>query len=333
MIRNILLAVILMLPLIFVNNAGAGDVGIFNTDYGDRQLIGFFDLRDRESFIQITNTDNTSFNRTIHIQFFDVGNNCNENNFFDNYTQNDTHLYNVRDIVTNDGNPPGVILPDGAYGIFVATYIIEPISPPAPPQMLPPAMIGNVRIEDNNGYEYRTNLVGTDTSREQEFGIYTFNFNSLGNVTVSDIVGIALDNTQSFAFPGEVFAADIVNTWVSFDIDIYNEDEVPFSCRNVIFACTDQDNPQLPALLEESGDANVASFEYGINNSIPHSKGGELLCPGNTISDGLVRLTEISLGEDTDPIYFIFAGLNNGNGRGSIDSIWNQSNFTLFSLD
>ena len=35
MIRNILLAVILMLPLIFVNNAGAGDVGIFNTDYGD----------------------------------------------------------------------------------------------------------------------------------------------------------------------------------------------------------------------------------------------------------------------------------------------------------
>ena len=215
----------------------------------------------------------------------------------------------------------------------MATYIIEPISPPAPPQMLPPAMIGNVRIEDNNGYEYRTNLVGTDTSREQEFGIYTFNFNSLGNVTVSDIVGIALDNTQSFAFPGEVFAADIVNTWVSFDIDIYNEDEVPFSCRNVIFACTDQDNPQLPALLEESGDANVASFEYGINNSIPHSKGGELLCPGNTISDGLVRLTEISLGEDTDPIYFIFAGLNNGNGRGSIDSIWNQSNFTLFSLD
>ena len=328
MIRNLLLTTMLVFPFFFVNSAGAGDVGILNTDSGDRQLVGFFDLRDRESFIQITNTD--EFGQQIHIQLFDASNNCNENNFYDDYTGNDTHIYNIRDIQTNDGNPSGVVLPDGAYGIIVATLTREFSNMPVPPMISTFAFVGNLRIQDVEGYEYRTNLVGTRAQREEEFGVFTFNFNSIGNVTVSDIVGILLDNTQSVNFPAEVFAADIVNTWVSFDVDIYNEDEVPFSCRNVIFACTDQDNPLLPALLEESGDASVASFEYGINNAIPHSKGGELLCPGNTISDGLVRLTEISLGEDTDPIYFIFTGLNNGNGRGSIDSIWNQNTTSLF---
>ena len=39
-----------------------------------------------------------------------------------------------------------------------------------------------------------------------------------------------------------------------------------------------------------SGDsANVASFEYGINDAIPHSRGGELLCPGNNIAEGFER--------------------------------------------
>lgn len=77
----------------------------------------------------------------------------------------------------------------------------------------------------------------------------------------------------------------------------------------------------LEALLEESGDASVASFEYGINNAIPHSKGGELLCPGNTISEGFVRINKIGQG-DTNLGLISFVGLNNGNGRGSMDSFW-----------
>ena len=309
------------------NNAGAGEVGIMETDRADRQLVGFFDLRDRESFIQITNTD--EFSQQIHIQLFDVANNCNENNFYDDYTGNDTHIYNIRDIQTNDGNPSGVVLPDGAYGIIVATLTREFSNIPTPPMVLPFAFVGNLRIQDVAGYEYRTNLIGTDQRRNEPDGLLTFNFNSLGGVTVSDIVGVTLDNLEDSSFPAEVFAADIVNIWASFDVDIYNLNEVPFSCRNVIFACTDQDNPLLPALLEESGDANVASFEYGINNAIPHTKGGELLCPGNTIQNGAVRLQRLNDGDDIDPVYFIFAGLNNGNGRGTIDSIWNQSTFSI----
>jgi len=291
---------------------------INETDTGDFQLVGFFDLRDRESFIQITNTDTSG--RTVHIQIFNVGNLCNENNFFDVYTPNDTHVYNLRDILTNDGNPSGVVLPENAYGIFVATYVsdtgIEDIT-----------LIGNQRIEDDNGYEYRTNLsgIGIDASGSSNPQSFTFNFNSENGVILSDVVGIQLDGEASTSPPAEVFAADIVNIWTSWDIDIFDTNEVPFSCRNVIFACTDQSNPLLEALLEDSGDASVASIEYGINEAIPHSKGSELLCPNNVISDGIVRLLSIDTGSDTGNPFVLYVGLNNGNGRGSMDALWFSS--------
>jgi len=90
----------------------------------------------------------------------------------------------------------------------------------------------------------------------------------------------------------------------------------------------DQDNPLLEALLEEVGNANVASFEYGINNAIPHSKGGELLCPGNTISEGFVRLQYLEKGDESEDETILFIGLNNGNGRGSMDVHIVQSTVT-----
>jgi len=115
-----------------------------------------------------------------------------------------------------------------------------------------------------------------------------------------------------------------------------NNNENIFSCRNVIFACIDQDNPRLEELLEfvandgindDDPSANVASFEYGINEAIPHSRGSELLCPGNNISEGFVQFT-LNQSNAADrggpPHLFLtgFVGLNNGNGRGSMDSWW-----------
>ena len=86
-------------------------------------IFYFFDLRDRETFIQLTfpDLDGLGNNAKAHVQIFDVANNCNENNFFDIYTPNDTHVYNMRDIQTNNGNPSGVVLPSDAYGIVVIT--------------------------------------------------------------------------------------------------------------------------------------------------------------------------------------------------------------------
>ena len=296
----------------------SGDVSfIAKSDTGDIQIVGFFDLRERESFIQITKAD--SEGDIIHIQIFNVNDLCNENNFFDAYTPNDTHVYNLRDILTNDGNPSGVVLPSDAYGIVVATLMDRSFGE---------GLIGNLRILDSSGYEYRTNLLGTKNSINQDSadkGIFTFNFNTVSGVTLSDVVGILLGNVQSL----EVIAADVSEIWASFDIDILNDSEVVFSCRDVAFACINEEHPRLEELLEEA-EVSVASFDYGINNAIPHSRGGELLCPGNTISDGIVRLEATGSGNKSGGVFFVFVGLNNGNGRGSLDSIWNQSSITPF---
>jgi len=274
--------------------------------------------------VQVTNIESSNLN--LHVQIFDVSNNCNENNFFDVFTPNDTHIYNMRDILTNDGNPSGVVLPGGAYG-FVSILPFGEANAD---------IIGNMRILDENGYEYRTNAIGAgNTISAEEFvdGFnYTFNFNTEKGVTLSDVIGITVSDIFDNS---EIQASNITDNFRLFDVDIVNNNETIFSCRDVVFACTDQNNPLLDELLATAG-VNVASFEYGINEAIPHSKGGEPLCPGNTISEGTVVLTpELQVNNfGSNDAFFIFVGLNNGDGRGSFDSFWQTSIcfFPLFDL-
>jgi hypothetical protein len=283
------------------------------TDTGSELFYAFFDLRDRESFIQITNI-NQSEEKTIHVQIFDVNNDCVENDFFDTLTGLDTHVYDMRNILTNNGAPSGVELPDNSYGMVA----IINVNPEGTMQVPTNDLIGNFRILDANGYEYRTNMQGQEQGFFAE-NVLTFNFNTEAGVTLSDVVGI----TASLSFPDpEVQAADVPNINIVMDIDILNLDEVVFSCRDIAFACVDQDNPRLEELLENRG-VSVASFEYGINEAIPHSKGAELLCPGNNISNGIVRL----IPETFTSSFSGYIGLNNGNGRGSMDSFWLASLF------
>ncbi len=317
-----ILFLILFLPLVLIFTASCSSL-FSESDTTSSQLVSFYDLRDRESFIQITNTDSAA--GRIHVQIFDVGNNCNENNFYDDLTGNDTHVYNLRDIQTNDGNPAGVVLPDGAYGIVVITLVNSTNN-----GFLPfPDLIGNFRVIDSSGYEYRTNstaltffpLEEGDVIQNQ-LEIYV-NFNKASGITFSDVIGVTLDDTGGGEFGTdpitEVLSTNIVDINVLIDVDIFDLDENIFSCRNIIYACTDQENPLLEELLETVGGANVASFEYGINEAIPHSKGGELLCPGNVVDEGFARLRLLEQEADGFGLYI---GLNNGNGRGSMDSLW-----------
>jgi len=339
---------------VFAGNPVVGNAAINipetdnNGEFDDISLLYIFDLRERETFIQLTYPDSFSIglNAVAHVQIFDVGNNCNENDFFDAYTPFDTHVYNMKDIQTNDGNPSGVVLPDGAYGI-VAVTMIATIGGVITGQSAFP--IGNLRIIDNNGYEYRTNAqaFGTldffDPSINPEV-FYSFNFNQKGGVTLSDVVGITLFVVDDPTFNQEWVAQPVQGIFSPFDIDIVDLNETIFSCRDIIFSCVNEEHPLLEELLTIAETANIASFEYGINNAIPHSKGGELLCPGNNISEGAAILRPevyptsqafidiLNQINGTGPYFFGYVGLNNGNGRGSMDSIW-APNFCLPPFD
>jgi len=340
-ILTLLLLITLFTPA-GISFAGLGPIGLAETDNSSFLLAAPFDLRDRESYIQLTNIDSTSQN--LHIQIYNVGNLCNENNFFDLYTPNDTHVYNLRDILTNDGSPSGVVLPEDAYGIVF-------ISAPIPflvidPGFITTPLIGNIRMIDSSGYEYRTNIASTPSffgqiipiNIEQFFN--TFNFNSEAGIVLSDVFGIALssdrfaigDDDDDFigdeTFTFEATLDNVLESFVAVDVDIINNNEVLFSCRDVVFSCVDENNPLIEEILVLAGSetlarssASVARFEYGINEAIPNSKGGELLCPGNIISEGVVVLTPENRGENTVGFYG-YIGLNNGNGRGSMDTMF-----------
>jgi len=338
---NKILTILILFTFLFIPiNAFADDddntcdAFVGSTDNDPFQIYAFFDLRERESFIQVTYTDNlpgfilAGSDITIHVQIFNVDDNCNENNFFDTLTPTDTHVYNMRNIQTNNGSPSGVVLPENAYGIVVISFILDGTL--AVLDNVP--LVGNFRILDNSGYEYRTNMAGVFAQSVQqvqpdgENGYYIINFNQVGNVTLSDVVGISIGqiNTNEEG----VNLANITENFTVIDVDIFNNNEVPFSCRNIIFSCVDQDNPRLEELLEAAADeghsASVASFEYGINEAIPHSKGGELLCPNNVIGEGFALLTVLFQfdGDPAVPFFAGYVGLNNGNGRGSMDSFW-----------
>ena len=307
-----------------------------NNDDENYGMTAFFDLRDRESFVQVTNNDSEAI--ILHIQIYNVAQNCNENNFFDNYTINDTHVYNLRDILTNDGNPSGVVLPEDAYGIVVVTPVNSTLD-----SFEETSFIGNFRIIDDNGYEYRTNMSGwNDDSFFPDFiddsDFLTFNFSQQGGVSFSDIVGILVVDPGN---SGEWQADNVTRTFAVMDVDIYDLNEVPLSCRDIAFSCVQPDSSFVDEILAFDGDggdfegsngATAASFEYGINNVIPHSKNGELLCPGNVIQDGIVVLNfqGMALPSDSDgeAIFNVFVGLNNGNGRGSMDAVWWENPLT-----
>jgi len=336
-IFSILTIFLLSVPQAF-SGGSIGNLDFPETDSSEDTLAAFFDLRDRETYVQVTNTGNdiepedgtaTNVAVTVHVQIFNVADNCNENNFFDNYTPADTHVYNMRDILRNDGSPSGVVLPDGAYGIVM----ISTINAEGDLESDVDTLIGNIRMLDNSGYEYRTNIAADPIGPPNEnFGAntITFNFNTVGGVILSDVVGFTYFKNEE---AGEVEIADILDINAGFTVDILNNNEVPQSCRSVIFACVNQDNPLLEELLSGGGgdtddddfSANVASFEYGINNAIPHSKGGELLCPGNITSEGFVILDFQTLWTRDDQEFVGYIGLNNGNGRGSLDSFWFQN--------
>lgn len=285
----------------FNNNANSGGLvlPLSETDTNVYQLYSFYDLRERDSFVQVTSPETSV---TIHFQVFDVSNLCTENNFFDTYTPNDTHIYNMRDIQTNNGNDSGVILSDGAYGFVVVTAVLAQ----GQSADTDANIIGNFRVIDNSGYEYRTNSQNGTLLSDLSGNRFTFNYTSNGGINESDVIGITVNNINS----GEVTASI---SGVTFDTNLYNNNEVPFSCSDTTFSCME------------------SAFEYGINDALPSSRDGSVTCGSNNIDEGFVVLDRIT--SNGTELFAGYVGLNTGgSSRGSMDSMWEESSNELTML-
>jgi len=321
----LVLAVLLILIVPIKAWAGKGpDFEVPDTDESGFALANFWDLRDRVSTVQITNV--CTHGIRVHVQIFNVADDCDEFDFFDNFTENDTHVYDLLDLTAEDKHQlfPPDFSPDG-YGIF-AVQVVDGLGTVIDDECI----VGSMRIVDDDGYEYRSNSASFDENDEPETDEYVFNFNNVDGSVFSDVVGMVLDN---FGLGGsgidELFNA---NVWVEFETTLFDDQENPNSCSNFVFACTPSDGILVPLILFQAEDASLVGFDLGINDApgLPNSKGEPSICNGSN-DVGFVFLEIDDSGSEIDggvEDWFVgFIGLNNGDSTGSFDVFWGTEHF------
>ncbi|NIP29605.1 MAG: hypothetical protein GTO02_04560 [Candidatus Dadabacteria bacterium] len=288
------LFIILFLLLFFVPKQGYSlkiQIPQLNVDIDPPQLSSYYDLRDRKTYIQVTNT--TDITRTIHVQIFQNDRNCDELDFFDNLTPNDTVVYDLDNIIKNDGSAAPINLLDNSDGYIVISDLDIDVDS---------SLIGNFRIIDDSGYEYRANMAGFSTSDTFDpfFSPFIANFNTVGGANQADVVAYAYDGAGTSSVMN-------LDNGISFDIFVYDLDEDPLSCDNRVFACG-------------------AVMNYGINEDFGSSKGNDLLCPGGGLANpqgGVISFENfqfvLSQNESSFRVFVGLIGINNGNGTGSMD--------------
>jgi hypothetical protein len=334
---------------------GTGQSLIDQTDMGAYRLVYFADKRDRETLIQVTNTTTKALN--IHVQLFDINNGvneCGECDFPDMLTGQDTHVYDVTNMIKNTGGEPQCGLPDGHHGFVVISFDSfkdgsgvcggNGVGADDKCFVVGGPMIGMFRVIDDSGYEYRTNAAGKDmNSLFRRYGddeaLYAGqggrNFNELINFeladgnNLSDLVGITFweDGHAS------VDASPLVGARFGGRdrITIYDEHEGPASCSATTFSCA-------------RGDVEGWGLDKGIDRSLPSSHGLiNNICDTNRLpvnSSGWIHMPfdgfacRPPFGDADDfrcnknikrNAFFVgFIGLNNGDGTGSMDSWWAQ---------
>jgi hypothetical protein len=296
-----MLVFLLLSPVIAFGGSTGPSYLNAETDNSSFQLFYYWDLRDRDSSFQVFNTSGDPV--SIHVQIFIANStpgDCNEIDFIDELTALDAHIYELQNLARNDGTLPPLsfTLPDNTFGFAV----ISVIESPGFEVVNNPVLIGSFRIVDNAGYEYRANPAGvkpigftTDS--------YSFNFDSLGDVTSSDVVGIPI------VWGGSGFSAVMAGPQIFalFDPLILDEHENVTSCSPVIFTCS------------------AAGLNQGINNVLRNTKNGTRIC-NSSQNRGLMKFTP-PLTTDGLPPDFIqaeffvgFIGLNDGGKIGSMDS-------------
>jgi len=98
--------------------------GVVQPDQASEINVGYWDQRDRQSFLQTTNTSASA--QFVHVQVFNFADPnfptlCNEFNFFDSYTGFDSHVYDLSNLTRNNG--AALAPPDFSDGFGVISVI------------------------------------------------------------------------------------------------------------------------------------------------------------------------------------------------------------------
>jgi hypothetical protein len=295
----VLFLILLFSPLKAISGSPGPSYLNPETDNGSFQLFYYWDLRNRDSSFQVYNNSTSAIR--VHVQIFTANSTlapCEEIDFIDQFTSFDTHIYNLKNLTTNNSTSPGLTsLADGTFGFAAVTVI----SDTGFDTVTNPVLQGSFRIVDDSGYEYRAHPAGirpigftTDS--------YSFNFDSLGSTSFSDVIGIPL------IWAGPTFRTPIAgpNIFAKFDPFLVDEDENDLSCSSATFTCS------------------ASGLNLGINDTIRNTKDNTRIC-NSTISKGIMRFERPTFSGGgpglTQAEFFVgFIGLNDGGKIGSMDS-------------
>ncbi|NIP29390.1 MAG: hypothetical protein GTO02_03315 [Candidatus Dadabacteria bacterium] len=295
-------------------------VKIQPTDESGEEVYTYYDLRDRKTYIQVTNIDDEENPLCIHVQVFQQDKGCNEIDFEDELTPNDTVVYDMDNLVRNEGSAVPANLDDDSYGI-VAISAFECGNRNASTD---DPLIGNVRIIDDTGYEYRMNFVTANDERglledspdpESALGNIIVPFNTIDGAKFADVIGFILHEDKPISGINTNDNEDLVyneEVGITFSVFQFDENEEPISCDQKTLGC----------------GPNVV-LNYGINEDYPASRGDNLLCEGAGLksgqTNGFISLENATFlsplpNEEQSTFGFVcLVGLNNGNGTGSMD--------------
>ncbi len=276
---------------------------IVETDKNLHQLTAPFDLRNRKTYIQVTN-QSLQPSLAIHVQIFQHDKNCNELDFWDVLTPIDTVIYDLDNLVKNDGSKVPVTLDDDSSGYVVITSDLDGSG--SSNDFGGPFLVGNFRIIDDAGYEYRANMAGPDLACDFAGSNDAYiNYNTVDNAKFADVIGYAYEGKNSATVTN-------IDNGFTFSIFSFDLDEEPLSCDRRNFAC-----------------GNV--MNYGINEGYKASRGNNLLCPGAFLPDPKGGYVSFENGTnldgsppgsdaDTNDAFYGWIGLNNNDGTGSMDT-------------
>lgn len=334
----------LCVSLILLTIPGMANAGIIGpdlpigiapvSDTENSQLIGYWDLRERNSFFQVTNTSGEDVR--IHVQLYDVERGCAEFDYFDTLTPFDTHVYDVSDLDRNNGEVLAAPDLSGGHGILAVTQVDQDgfINP------FFPALTGNMKIQDSSGYEYRTNLAGSGIdflSFGLEFIEESIEVNlflaGTDSINFNDVMDSANSDTVIIGYKVQLDPGGIIPTVREFEVSMYDDQENPISCSPAVLGCSPE--------LESGGVINT-----GLNQTITNSRGGPSLCLGNDRNGYFqLRTTDIDVGEPEviqfDEVFLlelnvhgliIYNGLNNSNGIGSMDNAIRSLDFISIEI-